>query len=111
MKTRAVVLLVSLALLSLGLGGCRIEGGAPCCWQDHQKLLTQRSMKPCCEQSAPTAVPGTSTGPGTNVFSPGASVTLAIAHFALEPLGAVAALAQGAAPSHPLYTLECALRL
>ena len=111
MKSRTVALLVSLALLSLGLGGCNTEGGGPCCWQGSTQLVSVGGAEPCCDISAPPAAAEASGGPWTkSLFSPGA-VAFAPARFDLVPLEARAVHARNAARPRPLYRLDCALRL
>jgi len=111
MKSRTVALLASLALLSLGLGGCSTEGGGPCCWQGSTRLVSVGGADPCCDMGAPPAAAEASGGPWTkSPFSPGAPA-LATARLDLEPLKAHAMLIRSAARPRPLYTLDCALRL
>lgn len=111
MKSRTVALLVFLALLSLGLGGCDTEGGGPCCWQASAQLVSVGGAEPCCDRGAPPAAAEASGGPwAKSPFSPGAAA-FATARFDLEPSGAHAVLTRSEARSCPLYTLDCALRL
>jgi len=110
-KSKTVALLVSLALLSLGLGGCRSEGGGPCCWQGSTELVAAGAAEGCCDLSAPPAAADASGGPWTkSPFSPGA-FAFATARFDLVPLEAVAALTGSAVRPRTLYRLDCALRL
>ncbi len=110
MKSKTVALLVSLTLLSLGLGGCRTEGGGPCCWQGSTELEAVWGGEGCCDISAPPAAAEVSGGPWTkSPFSPGAPGFATRSD--LVPLEAVAALPGSAARPRTLYRLDCALRL
>ena len=109
MKRRTVALLVSLALLSLGLGGCRSEGGGPCCWQGSKELVAVGGAAGCCDLSAPSAAAEASGGLWTkSLFPPGG---IAFATRFDQPLEAVAALTGSAARPRTLYRLDCTLRL
>ncbi len=111
MKSRTIALLASLALLSLGLGGCSTEGGGPCCWQGSTQLVSVGGAEPCCDIGAPPAAAEVSGGPWTkSPFSHGA-VSFAAARFDHVPSEAHAVLIRSAARPRPLYTLDCALRL
>jgi len=111
MKRTTVALVVSVALLSLGLGGCHTEGGGPCCWQGSAQLVVG-NVEPCCEPGAPPALQSASGGTSTkDPLSAGAPAAFATARFDLVPLEARAVLVRSTARLRPLYTLDCALRL
>jgi hypothetical protein len=110
-KRRTIALLGLLALLSLGLGGCHTEGGGPCCWEGRPQLAVAGSVEPCCQPSAPPALPEASGGPWTKApFSPGLAA-FATVRVDLVALEAFATLPGSAARPRPLFTLDCALRL
>jgi hypothetical protein len=111
MKRTTVALVVSVALLSLGLGGCHIQGGGPCCWQGSAQLMIG-DVGPCCEPGAPPAVQSAPGGTAAkDPFSAGAPAADATARFDLVRLEARTVLARSAARLRPLYMLDCALRL
>ena len=109
MKNVLVASIVSLAMLSLGLGGCHFSDGGPCCGQGGTNLVAAGETNPCCELSVPPTLAEASAG-AKGAYHPALIAASALA--SADPARARTATARSSF-THPrrLYRLDCTLRL